>query len=69
MMIANYPKCQKCWLQSFCCGGCIQENLVMEDNANQPYYNYCKYMEEVTEYALKKYLQLVAEGIINVSQN
>ena len=41
----------------------------MEDNANQPYYNYCKYMEEVTEYALKKYLQLVAEGIINVSQN
>ena len=65
LIIDNYDECRGCWLQSYCCGGCVQENLVMEGQANKPYSNYCKYIQEVIAYAIEKYLLLIEEGFIN----
>ena len=64
-IIDNYEECKNCWLSSFCCGGCVQENLIMESQPNKPYSNYCKYIQEVVMYAIKQYLLLVEEGFIN----
>ena len=65
MLISNYEKCKDCWLASFCAGGCIQENLLMSGETNTAYYNNCKLMKTVTQYAVEKYIEMLNEGVIS----
>ncbi len=67
--INSFEKCSKCWIRNLCVGGCAYENYSVSGDINTPYEAFCEFKKKTVTEAIKIYLRLSDEEILELFEN
>jgi uncharacterized protein len=64
--VNNFKKCCTCWIRNLCVGGCIHDNYSFMGDIQTPYEPNCEYRRKVATEAIKIYIRLSDDEILEI---